>query len=230
MINLLVLDSDINFGNCIEVILKQEKKQIPAILYLGQVSHSEDLFEKIEHDHIDILVIENYYFEKLKFDPRLRQINDIIVSELSIYGSETNDESMPALAKPLNISRLISTLVEAEDRIRHKKQAAVSSEKMKFIDTYIREHLSEKLDLVTLSDTIHYSPSYLSKTFKEYFNQNIADYIMELRMERAKTLLLTTNDQIQEVAEKIGIEKPNSFRQAFKRATGMSPSHFRRER
>ncbi|WP_416387393.1 helix-turn-helix domain-containing protein [Claveliimonas bilis] len=52
---------------------------------------------------------------------------------------------------------------------------------------------------------------------------------MELRIERAKILLSSTKYQVQKIAEKIGIEKPNSFRQAFKHATGMSPSQFRRK-
>ncbi len=70
-----------------------------------------------------------------------------------------------------------------------------------------------------------------SRTFKRRFKAATGysplDYVQTLRVEEAKQLLETTDDAIDDIAETVGYEEPNSFRRLFKRTTGISPNQYR---
>jgi transcriptional regulator GlxA family with amidase domain len=70
-----------------------------------------------------------------------------------------------------------------------------------------------------------------SRTFKRRFKSATGysplDYVQTLRIEEAKQMLETTDDAIDDIAETVGYEEPNSFRRLFKRTTGISPNQYR---
>lgn len=73
------------------------------------------------------------------------------------------------------------------------------------------------------------TPSALSRYFKENFGRNINDYMNNLKMERAKQLLLETSLPIYEVGLELGYQGPNSFIRRFKATYGITPGEFRQE-
>ena len=97
------------------------------------------------------------------------------------------------------------------------------------VKNYIDQHYQENLTLEFLADHVHLSSSYLSKLFKKETGQNLSSYIGHVRMERAKTLLRTTNLKTYEIAEAVGISDPVYFSRIFKKATGYKPKDFRME-
>ena len=70
-----------------------------------------------------------------------------------------------------------------------------------------------------------------TRTFKRRFKSATGygplDYVQTLRVEEAKQMLETTGDPIDDIAEMVGYEDPNSFRRLFKRTTGVSPNQYR---
>ena len=58
---------------------------------------------------------------------------------------------------------------------------------------------------------------------------NVSKYVMEYRISKAKTLLMTTNMKSYEVAVETGFANESYFSRSFKKVTGFSPSDFRRE-
>ena len=83
------------------------------------------------------------------------------------------------------------------------------------------------MSLEALSREIHYSSSYLSRTFKRHTGGSLSAYIKKARIERAKLLLANTDYQVQEIAEKVGMPKINTFGTVFKSETGFSPTQYR---
>lgn len=73
------------------------------------------------------------------------------------------------------------------------------------------------------------STNYLRKLFKEQTGKTIAQYITDVRFEKAKQLLLETDHSAGKVGEMVGILNTNYFYASFKKHTGMSPVHFRKE-
>lgn len=95
------------------------------------------------------------------------------------------------------------------------------------IKNYIDEHYADNISLELLAGVVHLSPSYLSKLFKRELGENISTYLQNVRIEKAKTLLLTTSMKSYEVAEAVGIVNPVYFSRIFKRATGIKPKDYK---
>ncbi|MCR8636842.1 AraC family transcriptional regulator [Paenibacillus radicis (ex Xue et al. 2023)] len=71
------------------------------------------------------------------------------------------------------------------------------------------------------------SYEHVSQVFKKHSGMNIVHYIHQLRIQRAKHLLVESSLSIQEIAREIGIEDPFYFSKIFKQLEGMPPSKYR---
>ncbi len=79
-----------------------------------------------------------------------------------------------------------------------------------------------------LAEEIGYNAAYLSTLFKKLFGANFRDYLLDMRLEKAKILLLSTQMKNYEVAAAIGIDDPNYLSALFKRKFGTTASEFRK--
>ena len=96
---------------------------------------------------------------------------------------------------------------------------------------YVAGHLSDpKLNLSTVSENVGLSTVYFSSLFKKEIGCNFTDYLNRIRIERAKTLLATTNLRVYEVSNAVGYLSPKYFFQVFKRLTGKRPREFSENR
>jgi AraC-like DNA-binding protein len=100
------------------------------------------------------------------------------------------------------------------------------TEKLGTIIRYIEEHLAERITVEQLANIVHYHPNYFIRYFRSVLGTSPVRYINYLRMEKAKSLLLSTSLPIAEIARMVGLEHTN-FIPLFKRHTGFSPSAFR---
>lgn len=100
-------------------------------------------------------------------------------------------------------------------------------ESVERIKEYIRAHLGEDLSLVRLAELFYFNPSYLSRLFKQATGRNLIDYITQLRVERAQTMLLDHRRRIGDIATALGFESQHYFARFFKKATGMAPQEYR---
>ena len=74
----------------------------------------------------------------------------------------------------------------------------------------------------------HYSPEYLSRCMKKYYNTSPTNYINMLRLEHSKNLLLTTNFSVTDICYECGFETLSNFYRQFKKSFGMTPKQFRK--
>ena len=65
------------------------------------------------------------------------------------------------------------------------------------------------------SDKYFFSKEYLSKLFKQKYDYGIYEYVLKIRMERAKELLLDDSIKIQKIGERLGYADNNYFSKAF---------------
>ncbi|WP_438347601.1 AraC family transcriptional regulator [Paenibacillus sp. FA6] len=90
----------------------------------------------------------------------------------------------------------------------------------------MKEHYMEDVSLEGCAEQFHTSPYTLSRSFKQILGINYVDYMMSLRMEKAKELLTTTHLKINEVAERVGYQH-SYFNKIFKGETGLTPTQYR---
>jgi two-component system response regulator YesN len=93
---------------------------------------------------------------------------------------------------------------------------------------YLKEHLSEEITLKVLADEFHLSPNYVGQVFSDRIGVNYQAYLMNLRMEEAKSLLLTTQKPIAEISELVGYKDYRVFTRTFKRLEKVTPTSFRK--
>ena len=91
----------------------------------------------------------------------------------------------------------------------------------------IRASLEDDLSSQQIAQDMGVSYSNFRKLFKEYAGVSPALYQQELRLQRAKELLATTNVSIKQIAYRLRFESPDYFSSKFKVKTGMKPSEFR---
>ena len=97
------------------------------------------------------------------------------------------------------------------------------------ITRYLQEHLSEDVSLSVLAEEFHLSAQYISQLFKNEIGVNFLAYFTNIRMERAKKLLLSSSASIGEISEQLGFGDYRVFTKVFKKAEGVTPSQYRRD-
>ena len=110
-----------------------------------------------------------------------------------------------------------------------KSKSANSNEKKEFgmVLNYIHENLHENLSVKRLADFCHLNTDYFSRVFNENFGMRPNKYIQSKRIERAQLLLLSTNNSLKQIAEKVGLENLSYFTRIFKSHIGKTPGAFR---
>ncbi|WP_102411215.1 helix-turn-helix domain-containing protein [Beduinella massiliensis] len=98
---------------------------------------------------------------------------------------------------------------------------------------YIRQMIDQNFmiphfSVSSLSDKVHFSESYLSNLFKKQYHMTVGEYINQLRMEKAKQLLLEPAARVSDVAEQVGFDNTDYFTKRFRQFTGLTPTEYRR--
>ncbi|WP_171652114.1 response regulator transcription factor [Paenibacillus foliorum] len=99
--------------------------------------------------------------------------------------------------------------------------------KLKQIDRYISEHLSENITLVDMADTLFLNPSYFSRSFKLETGMNFTDYVHRYKMNIACKLLKESMESTEIIAFKLGYMERTYFSKVFKKYVGVSPKDYR---
>jgi AraC-like DNA-binding protein len=92
---------------------------------------------------------------------------------------------------------------------------------------YIDLHAEEKINVEDIAKRVGYTKYYLTRKFKEEMKCSLNDYIRQVRTERAKLLLTTTDLSIQDIADKLGFCSRSYFSEVFRAFAGCSPVDFR---
>ena len=92
----------------------------------------------------------------------------------------------------------------------------------------MNNNYTRHLTLDDLSSFANVNKYYLSREFKRYTGFSPNDYLITLRISRAKLLLQTTGLTASEIAADVGIRDQNNFIRLFKNKTGMTPIEFRK--
>ncbi|HEY8314405.1 MAG TPA: AraC family transcriptional regulator [Candidatus Baltobacteraceae bacterium] len=126
---------------------------------------------------------------------------------------------------------LIFTLFdEASFVSTRQSEAGISRLRMQRAKRFIEFHAFEQLRLEDIASDIGLSPFTALRQFRSATGTTPHAYLLEIRLLRAKQLLETTGDSIQEIASKVGFGDLAYFSRFFKSRTGLSPSSYRAER
>jgi len=158
----------------------------------------------------------NFLLHRLSFHiPHQSQDSVEFVTQctLRLESCETWDE-MIQVAKTF-----IQGLMEAQQIPLSRKVAEAVA--------YINKHYQGELTLQEVADFVRISPNYLSSLLKKELDVNFSEYLIHIRIEKAKRLFLGSDLRSYEIADRVGFMDHSHFSRTFKKSTGMGPREFR---
>ncbi|HBE76711.1 MAG TPA: DNA-binding response regulator [Firmicutes bacterium] len=161
------------------------------------------------------------------------------------------------ILKPVEETDLVAILNKAKEKIQKEKKAQTNLERLKQEITklgqgistqqpeaeypsnnlvirkalaHIQQCFNTELTLEEVAATAFINPTYFSELFKQEVGTGFAEYITEIRVEKAKALLKIPELKIVEIAGMVGYRDANYFAKVFKKWIGLTPSEFREQK
>ncbi len=111
--------------------------------------------------------------------------------------------------------------------IRHSGESERLPENILALQQYLDAHYTEINSVSEVAEHFFYSREYVSRLFKKYYDTTILDYIHKLRISKSRTLI-AEGMPIIDVCYAVGFSSLSTFIRAFRTATDMTPSEYRK--
>lgn len=126
---------------------------------------------------------------------------------------------------------LTSLLLEISEEVYIKAQrihkSTIEENHFSEILEWIRINMHNNISLTEVANNFHYNPEYFCRIFKKNTNQTFKKYLIEIRLMKARDLLINTTMGIKEIAFYVGYRNPKYFMRTFKNSEQMTPSEYR---
>ncbi len=160
------------------------------------------------------------YFEDFALRCTLAKIQALLIQPA--VNDAAYAETLGLMAA-MEIDRLQRT-----DRRTVQESGWLSPRQASLVREYVVGNLSEKITLEQLANVVGLSRFHFLRAFRSTFGQPPHRYLIRSRIERAKILLLDRRTSVAEVTARVGFTDQAQFARAFRKATGSTPSQFRR--
>lgn len=141
----------------------------------------------------------------------------------TIYFSETNppndNKALYLYSKIYQLLFLLSQLSPNLSRTSRSEKESIYLKAKHYLDRNYQKNIS----IQALADELSINRSYLSVLFKQFASKSPKEYLTQVRMNRAKQLLIHTNESVKAIAFSVGYQDPLVFSKAYKQFHGFSP-------
>lgn len=143
--------------------------------------------------------------------------------------------SFPFLVKSFSLRNItgnaeyLSVLYKIINALNRENDSRIYSQIGGIIEFINENFTNREMDNTMLAKQVNMSVSHFRSQFKKSYNTSPMCYVQNLRIEKAKSLLLYSCFSVGEIAEKCGFSNLYSFSRAFKTSTNFSPSEFAKQ-
>lgn len=182
---------------------------------------------KVENLPLNHIISDNItpVIPSSKYDHDLLQcFNDIITEQ------NKNEPGSELLLKTLGMKLLVILLRATSQNESVREKGSINFETydkstiVNAITEFINTNFMQDLSLEIISQNMYLSPAYISKLFKEETGESPINYLIKVRLSRAKDYLMVGNSTIKEVAHAVGYDDAYHFSKLFKKYYGYPPS------
>jgi AraC-like DNA-binding protein len=151
------------------------------------------------------------------------------------YEQENNEPGSELMLKISVMKLLVLFLKTTRIQPQHAEKSLVSFDSLEksvivsTLMTFMGDNYMRPISLETISKSIYLSPAYISKVFKEEMGVSPINYLIKIRLAKARELLLEGRLSIKSVARSVGYEDVYYFSKLYKKYHAVPPSKVRRQ-
>lgn len=173
---------------------------------------------------LENMIRNHYIFLHKETPPEMTVEMHMILKEIISYSKKGVMQKLFVEAKIIKLLMLVFEQFNEKDAVH--TSSPISSRVRKFID----ENYHQNIRAEELGNLMGVSQNRIRKAFKEQYHITAAHYLLELRMLKARKMIIDENIMIKEIAIECGYEYVQNFTRAFKKKFGVSPENMRNGR
>lgn len=203
-------------------------KLFKGIVLLVDVEKAQPVLDALVTEaRIDLTQLANRFCEHSDFGMMMEETESVRQIFSSLYKVPDQIKGHYFKLKVIEIFLLLSVIstTNHEKRSSYRKQQV---DIVKAVNEYISTQFMKRITIDSLSDRFDIPTSTLKRCFKGVYGTTIHHYLKECRINAAKRLLQESDQSILEIANTVGYENGSKFTSAFKEATGVTPSAYRK--
>ena len=210
-----------------EEVIVNPTSSVGKISYIS-IYINKEFFEKIAHQIIEKGKIK-LKKEDNAYSHLLLDLIGLFIEELISFGNHT---LMAEIIEKQIVIQLLRDFLP--NNIIHKKHRFTdNSNDNSYIEKailYMQEYYSSNITISEICNNIFISPYHFQRIFRKHMKQTPYRYLMGMRVDIAKEMLVNGKSNIQEIARICGFTSTSHFSAVFKRIEGDSPSEYRKNR
>ncbi|MCD9021650.1 AraC family transcriptional regulator [Cohnella silvisoli] len=190
-------------------------------------------------DHIEAFLLHPFIKREDEFHPRIsmeladaRRIEKLLEEMLE---EQAQNKAFVKTVIRLKLFELFHLMIRLQDEVYQKEKLANSQPNdfrmvtIRKIHQFLAENSEQKHCIDQLASLLGVSSRHLNRLFKQDTGKTVMEMLHYVRIERAKQLLMHTNDKVVDIAAKVGYEDTSFFTKLFIRKVKCSPGKYREE-
>lgn len=179
--------------------------------------------EKLKSVLMRQYIIMDAYIVMMSFCEKIEGIEGEMQAQ-----SEELKNSMKTIQTLEEIKNYIRMLLKKIIGVRDTISGRRYSDIIEIAKDQIRKtYMSDEISLNTIAAEVGMSPSYFSSIFSKEMGKTFVEYLTEIRMDRAKELLMCSSMKTSEIGYEVGYKDPHYFSYIFKKTQNCTPKEFR---
>ena len=246
-------DIKISINEARYTIEKRLRIGINRVIYFDDINNENSSNEYIDliNEYNDELKrsIESFSIEKIKYilsdifrkisdgqnEDMVYQIYDRIYGLFKDYSDEKIEEeyrdALSLLNSCCNLSDckkvILKYVLDCLEYIKSKSEGQVLKP-IRTMISYIKDNYREKITIEDMAEIVDLNPIYLGSLFKKEIGLNFSSYLIKVRIDAAKSLLVETNYTIAAIGSEVGYKDTRYFSQLFEKTVGIKPALYRK--
>ncbi len=208
--------------------LTQKYKMLAGVINDGDYEALDSLIDNIFHEFRNIPIHQAQQLCVDMFSMLSRKMVFMGIDMWKVQNEKVSYQELMRIGDLRGLKGKTKEMLKDVVKSVREKQNVDSKRFVEESIQYMKMHYAEEISLEKVANRFFLNQTYFSRLFKQYTGSTFTDYLIELRMEKAKELLCQGKYKVYEVSQMIGYRSEKYFFRIFKQYAGCSPTEYYR--
>lgn len=186
----------------------------------------DECFDHMQERKVDYTSMSSFYFGYMNMLFQWFHKKTVMITDVFAKGEwDIPESTLKSLTRMRSWTHQLSMQL-MEYAGKNGKDVSQVVEKIK---RYMEEHMGEEFSREQAAEAVYLNPAYLSRLFRKETGSSLTDYLVKLRIAKARADLEKTNNRISDIAVAVGYSNFSHFSKLFKKGTGLTPQEYRKK-